>query len=166
MNSGDNDDDEQSSDDFRKSIDFGKCSRTRQLNIQCSSVVGIDRNLSARIEREEKGGIAASAVATSHSINSLNTTGRLSLMILVVRLHLTVLDKKFDNQKYLENDEDELDDEGDGRKKKAQLAAQAAERRLSGSNTIKPPATLLDVNNHPMCAFFSLDHVLHRTITW
>ena len=140
--------------------------RSEQLNLQCSSFVGIDRNLSARIEREEKGGIATSAVATSHSINSLNSTGRSSLMILAVRLHLDVLDKKFDNPKYSDNEDDELDDDEDSRKKKAKLAAQAAERRLSGTNIIKPPATLHDVNNHSICAFYSLDHVLLRTITW
>ena len=73
--SSEDDDNEQSSDDFRRDVDFGQsmttsneiCRRRRYVYLD------IDRQLSARIAHKEKDG-----VGTSYSMNSLNSTGKLS----------------------------------------------------------------------------------------
>ncbi|CAF0778356.1 unnamed protein product [Adineta steineri] len=81
---------------------------------------GIDPLLSARIEHGEKEAITASAFGASRSLNSMENT-----------------DKKHDYQ----NDFDD-DDEDNERKRRADLAAEAALRRQSNGTIHKPEATL------------------------
>ncbi|CAF3553130.1 unnamed protein product [Rotaria sordida] len=76
---------------------------------------GIEPSLSARIERNEKEAITSSAMSASRTMNSLENT-----------------DRKIENRKDSLDDEDEND-----RKKRAELAANAAVRRLSSTNINK-----------------------------
>ncbi|CAF3322324.1 unnamed protein product [Rotaria sp. Silwood1] len=77
---------------------------------------GIDPKLSARIEQKEKEAITTSTMSASRTINSLDNT-----------------DRKIENRKDSLND----NDEEINRKKRAELAANAAVRRLSNGNLNK-----------------------------
>ena len=81
MHSDDDDDEEQSGDDFRKNIDFGrrgKCKGTVVLGRvdRSLSSLGIDRTLSARIERDEKENMNTPAHNVSRSLNYTENSGR------------------------------------------------------------------------------------------
>ncbi|CAF4681429.1 unnamed protein product [Rotaria sp. Silwood1] len=77
---------------------------------------GIDPKLSARIEQKEKEAITTSTMSASRTLNSLDNT-----------------DRKIENRKDSLND----NDEEINRKKRAELAANAAVRRLSNGNLNK-----------------------------
>jgi hypothetical protein len=124
--------------------------------------LGIDPLLSARIEREEKEAITTSALAASRSLNSMENTGTLSINILPYINRIYFLDRKIDNRK---NSDDE-NSESKRRKKRADLAAEAALRRLSNDHTNKPATTLIHVNRHSIFIYFLIKFSLGRYINY
>ena len=76
----DDDDEEQSGDDFRKNIDFGRQKYRETVALERADrslpSLGIDRTLSARIERDEKENMTTPAHTVSRSLNYTENSGR------------------------------------------------------------------------------------------
>ena len=113
------------------------------------SKLGIDPSLSARIEQDERKVMTASAIAKSHTMDPIETTSILVINIFITINRIDFIERKTDNTEHGDTEENE-------RKKRAQLLADAATRRISQDNTNKPAISVMHVNRNFISSHFCL----------